>query len=464
MKKHLFPVSGVAAFCLCAATLTSCSEESTENPTPTPDPEQPTAVTKYVIAATVDQAANLVTVDDISKGSVTVKGNGLETDGGVYWVFKDQKSLFRLAYNQGSAGTGNSYYLNAEGKLVVEHQFECQRFTTYGTWGDNVVTISTGNTTTTDADGNYAQGFLVNYLNANNGELSSDTYMGENYLGNGEKVSFAGLVEANGKLYTSVVPMGMSKYGVKAHPDKVSDPDLVAKADGGSASSSYKAGEIPSTQYPDSAFVAIYSGSSFADKPVIARTNKIGYACGRNRSQYYQTIWAADNGDLYVFSPGYGRTTTSSADLKRVQGQLPSGVVRIKAGATDFDASYYYNLEELGNKHELYRCWKISGDYFLLQFYTKGMNAKGTNTLELGVFQGSTGKLTMVTGLPSEDVLTSFGTNPYSEGDAIYVPVVTSDGQQPALYRIDAATAAATRALVIEAESVSAVGVLSTRQ
>ena len=56
---------------------------------------------------------------------------------------------------------------------------------------------------------------------------------------------------------------------------------------------------------------------------MIAKTDKIGYACGRMRSQYYQTIWAADNGDVYVFSPGYGRTAVSSSDLKKVTGQKP---------------------------------------------------------------------------------------------------------------------------------------------
>ena len=104
--------------------------------------------------------------------------------------------------------------------------------------------------------------------------------------------------------------MGMSQYGVKARPDMVSDERLIAKADGGSNSSAYVKGEIPSTQYPDSAFVAIYSGDDFSEAPVIARTGRIGFACGRMRSQYYQTIWAAENGDVYVFSPGYGRLTS----------------------------------------------------------------------------------------------------------------------------------------------------------
>ena len=125
------------------------------------------------------------------------------------------------------------------------------------------------------------------------------------------------------------------------------------------------------------------------ENPKLIKTDKISYACGRNRSQYYQTIWAADNGDLYVFSPGYGRTATSSADLKKVTGQLPSGVVRIKAGETQFDANYYYNLEEQGTGHPMFRCWHITADYFLLQMYSEGtMSGKNAPTNELAVFKG----------------------------------------------------------------------------
>lgn len=460
MKKTNLLRLGLASVCLSAA-FTACSSDDPENIVgPTPDKADGD---KYVIAATVDNVTTLLAVDSISGGSVSAVGNGYETDGGTYYIFKDKEALFCLAYNQGSAGTGSSYYLNANGRIQPGLTFECARFTSYGFWGNNVITTSTGNSTVTDDEGNYAQGFLVNYLDATTGSLRSRTYPGENYLGNGEKVCFSGFVEKNGKLYTSVIPMGMSKYGVKAFP-QFANPQYIAQVGGGSNSNSYQAGEIPSTQYPDSAFVAIYSGSDFSETPVIARTNKIGYACGRSRSQYFQTIWAADNGDIYVFSPGYGRTTKGDATLARVTGQLPSGVVRIKAGETDFDPTYYYNLETLGNRHELYRCWHIDEDYFLLQFYTNGIDSRGQNTLELGVFKGSTGQLAMVTGLPALEQLTSFGQNPFAEDDGIYMPVVTNDGRKPALYRIDAATATATRGIEIEAASVSAIGLLSPRQ
>lgn len=137
-----------------------------------------------------------------------------------------------------------------------------------------MVTVSTGDSKTTDANGNIAQALLFNYLNESDGSQSASSINAENFLGNGETVSFSGVVEANSRVYTSVIPMGMSKYGIGQWPEMVTDEALKAQADGGSGSGSYEQGEIPRTQYPDSAFVAIYNGNSFSDKPVIARTGK----------------------------------------------------------------------------------------------------------------------------------------------------------------------------------------------
>lgn len=454
MQKTFSIKIGAAALAAASLVLTACSDEESITP-----PVPSGSGSKYVIAATVDDATRLVTTGQLASGTLS-KGTGLETDAGAYWIFKDKKALYRLVYNKGAAGTGSSYRLDASGNLVEDLTFEVQRFSTYGIWGNDIVTSSTGNTATADAAGNIAQGLLMNYLNASDGSIRTATFPAENFLGNGEKVCFSGFVEAGGRLYTSVIPMGMSKYGVANFPDKVTDPELVAAADGGTASGAYEAGEIPSTQFPDSAFVAIYTGSDFDGGHVIARTGKIGFAAGRMRSQYYQTIWAADNGDVYVFSPGFGRLSASTADLKKVQGELPSGVVRIKAGETDFAPDYYVNLETVGNNHPLYRCWHISDDYFLCQFYTQGLTSRGEHTLELGIFKGEEGTLRVVTGLPDVESITSFGENPYGEDGVMYVPVVTSDGRQPALYKIDAATATATRGIEIEAETVSAVGLL----
>ncbi len=37
--------------------------------------------------------------------------------------------------------------------------------------------------------------------------------MSENFLGNGEYVTLAGILERNNKLYSAAIPMGLSQYG-----------------------------------------------------------------------------------------------------------------------------------------------------------------------------------------------------------------------------------------------------------
>lgn len=422
----------------------------------------------YVIPASAGETNYLLTAESLDQDTViSVIGSGKEFDQSVsYWIFYSEHYFFGLTYNKGANGTGASYYLDADNTPQRKYSYEFNRITTYGTWGDNVVTASTGDTKIKDDKGNVAQGFLFNYLNANTGVSSQnrEDIPAENFLGNGEKVTMAGILETGNRVYTSIVPMGMSRYGVNAWPDKVSDSELVAKQDGGSGSGAYKAGEIPSTQYPDSAFVAIYSGKSFSEKPVIARTGKIGFACGRNRSQYYQTIWSDDEGNVYVFSGGYGRTATSSADLKKVTGTLPSGVVRIPKGATDFD-DYYCNLETLpgATGHALFRCWYAGADYFLLQNYsTDVMSGTTAPKNEMVIFKASDKQLIPITGLPDMSRIASFGDAPYLEDGYCYITVLTTeDGARPTFYKIDPPTGKAVKGLTVIADEVATAGKVS---
>lgn len=476
MKKQLTWALAAALYTGCLLTACSDSDDPVTPGTGPEEPDTPTteAVSRYVIAASAggdDGGTYLVTTDNLDSGSLTTVGNGLETESGSNWIYYGEKYLFNFQYNDGAQGTGFAYALNAEtGNAYEARRYTYNRTTTYGTWGENVITASTNDGNREQNEGGYARYLQFNYLNANTGNTTTGSLLAENFLGNGEIVSFAGFEEANGRLYTSVVPMGMSHYGVIEYADRITDPKLVTDHNGGSGSGSYTPGQIPSTQYPDKAFIAIYSGDSFAETPVIAETDKIGYACGRMRSQYYQTIWAADNGDLYVFSPGYGRTAkaeeqvTDKEDgtshiLYKVQGQLPSGVVRIKAGETSFDESYYVNLETLGNRNPMFRCWHITEDYFLLQMYSEGAdNMSGTSAPrnELAIFKGEDQTLTVLTdGMPSADVISSFGV-PFSDNGYAYMPVTVTDGSRPAIYKIDPKTATATKGLTLEADGVSA--------
>ena len=270
-------------------------------------------------------------------------------------------------------------------------------------------------------------------------------------------VTLAGILERNNKLYSAAIPMGLSQYGSATDGGKWILPgnnDLVKTEDGGSNSSSYKKGELQWTQYPNKCWVAIFDDETLTNKKII-ETDKISYACGRFKSQYYQTIWAADNGDIYVFSPSYAKTMKD----KRQQTTLDAGVVRIKVGTEEFDPDYYYSIEAQTGGKSFIRCWHITGDYFLLLMYDRPLTETGFTANQLAIYKGETGKLTYVTGLPSADLISGFGNTPYVENGYAYMAVTTTEGY-PSIYKIDPVGAVATRGVSIEATQISGVGKL----
>jgi len=444
----------------------SCDKD--DNPVDNPDNPINESLSKFIISATVtgatgESANYLLTSDNLTEGELTTVGAGKETDTGTFWMYHKDNYLFRLVYNQGGAGLSSSYKLDSEGKIVDrDGLYEIRRFTTLGFHGDYLLTTSTGalgsqNAETISGNNYIPRGFLVNDINVINETIgtNAEEVWAEDYFGNGEFVTFSGLLEANGKIYTAPIPMGMSHYGVVVHKDKVKYPDLVKTESGGSGSGSYTAGELQWTQHPNEAYVAIYNDKNF-NKPTLLKTDKISYATGRQASQYYQMIWAADNGDVYVFSPSYAKVMSDD----RQKTTLPAGVVRIKAGATEFDPNYYFNIETQSNGAGFLRSWHISDDYFMLMMYDRPFSETGYAATKLAVFKGETGKLTYVTGLPEN--ITSFSTAPYFESGKVFIPIMVSE-QDPAIYVIDAANASATKGISVKANSISSVGKLSHR-
>ncbi|MDL2303341.1 DUF4374 domain-containing protein [Dysgonomonas sp. OttesenSCG-928-D17] len=458
IKNYL--ITGLTAVTLAASVFTSCSDDDSITPN-----NGSGASSAYVIAATVGDANSLLTAEALSEGSVTAKNNGLTTESGTYWVYFKDQYLYRLVYNQGNAGITSSYILNTQGKVEErDNTYEIKRFTSYGIYNNYIITTSTGDLGTQYADENgyLPKGFLFSYLDVAKETFTANTNVirSENYLGNGEFVTLAGIEQANGKIYSAPIPMGLSKYGVKAEGGKyVKYPELVKTESGGSSSSAYEKGELQWTQYPNEAWVAIYN-SEILESPKLIKTDRISYACGRFKSQYYQTIWAADNGDVYVFSPSYAKTMTETVQ----QTTLPAGVVRIKAGTETFDSDYYCNIEEQASGKSFLRCWHITEDYFLMLMYDRPLTETGFVANQLAIYKGESKTLTYVTGMPSATVISGFGNNPYSENGIAYMAVTTTDGNQPAVYSINPKTAIATKGLTVGSDQISAIGKLSVAQ
>ncbi len=299
------------------------------------------------------------------------------------------------------------------------------------------------------------KGFQFSFLDvdAETFVTNKNVLYSENFLGNGEYVTLAGFLQRDSKIFSAPIPMGLSQYGVLANKGEyVLYPELVKTESGGSGSGAYSEGELQWTQYPDEAWIAIYNDMTF-ENPKLIKTDKISYACGRSRSQYYQTIWAADNGDIYVFSPSYAKAMSEKVQ----QTTLNAGVVRIKAGTEEFDSSYYFDIESVFGVSFL-RCWHIAEDYFMLLMYDKPVTESDFAATDLAIFKAEDKKLTYVTGMPEK--ISGYGNDPYVENGIAYVAVTVTDGQ-PAIYKIDPSTSAATKGLTVDCTQISAVGKLS---
>ncbi|MBE6307190.1 MAG: DUF4374 domain-containing protein [Bacteroidales bacterium] len=460
MKKKIFIYTVLVAS---AMAFVACDENNNSN-TPPAD----TAEGAYVIASSVTASGNtsyvLLTSDKLDEGSVSAVNNGLVNDGATYWVFYRNKYLYGLTYNQGNAGTTRSYIMGNNGVEARAAEYAVRRFTTYGIYDKYIMTTSTGDGPSEYADENgyIPQSFLVSWLDVEGetyttNDTRQEIYRSENFLGNGEYVTLAGLLESNGKLWSVAVPMGLSQYGVKDGNGRwvrEGYADLIKTEAGGSGSGAYEKDELQWTQYPDECWVAIFDDESLSSKTLI-KTDKISYACGRYKSQYYQTIWAADNGDIYVFSPSYAKTMKDA----RQKTTLDAGVVRIKAGTQEFDPNYYINIESQTGGKSFLRCWHIADDNFLMLMYDRPLTESGFTANQLAIFKGETGQLTYVDGMPEAEKISSFGNAVYNENGKVHVTVTTTDGY-PAIYVIDPTTATATKGITVEATQINGVGLL----
>lgn len=447
---------------LLATTLfTSCSNENDGDITPPSGGARP-----YVIAATVTMSNNstpvLLTAASLDEGTISPVNNGTVTDEATYWVFHGTEYLYGLAYNQGNAGLTRSYVLDKDYNIIArDREYAVNRFTTYGMYDNYILTTSTGNGAEEWADENgfLPKMFLVSYLDTKaetyRSSEASEEYLSENFLGNGEYVTLSGFQQRGEKLFAAVVPMGLSQYGAAADGGKwVKYPHLVKTEDGGTNSSSYKKGELQWTQYPNECHVAIFDNETLTTKKVIT-TDRISYASGRFKSQYYQMIWATENGDVYLFSPSYAKTMTD----ENQRTVLPAGVVRIKSGEEVFDNDYYVNIEALSGGRSFLRSWYVGDGNFLLQMYDAPLvpGNSAPTALSLAIFNVNDATFRFVEGLPQ--TLSAFGKTPYMENGYAYMPVTVTDGY-PAIYRIDPSDATAVKGAVFEVTSLDGIGKL----
>lgn len=101
-----------------------------------------------------------------------------------------------------------------------------------------------------------------------------------------------------------------------------------------------------STPQPNEALIAVYDYPNVGTSPTKIISDSRTCHIGANGAT--EGLIEADNGDLYSFSCGAIMAGFSVAPTK------PSGILRIKAGETDFDPNYFFDIEAATNGGKLF--------------------------------------------------------------------------------------------------------------
>lgn len=421
MKRNNRLVKGTLMIAL-AASAVACSKDDG------PDNGRESNEVEFFVAGSQDNKNYLLATPDITSGTLSIKGQGLETAQSYgSWLFPTPYVGIGLSYQKGNPGLGMGVALGAQGNIVKSGgDFQiASRFTTYGTFQEKVVTVVGDISVKGDLENIYS---TFNFIDpAANNAVKTVTKNTTNLTGNGETATLSGVVQfgANNFL-TALVPSSVV----------VEDGEVT----------------IGETAYPDSVWIASYDKDLNITK--IYGDDRISYAAGRHRSQYKNAISDDGKGNVYVFSPSNDYTTK------------PAGVIRINSGASEFDDTYYWNLEEAVAKTgadpeiKFKEIHHVAGDYFILDYVRPGNTpTSGTTTANALALVNVVDKtFQWVEGLPDYNFNPTYGT-PIAEDGKFYVPTKEAD-KLPAIYIIDPTTGKATKGLEVDAESISGIGKL----
>ena len=382
----------------------------------------------FIDAASDDGTEYILQNTSVTDGDLNISSNIKELPTSPYtWVFKDSYAV-GVSYQQQYAGLGYCVKLIDEAKPFEQiGQFQVNdRFTTYGFVDDMFVTSVSGQTR-----GDRTDIAVFDFWSLDDSGvklLRSKSRYTNDLAGEGQQATFSGIVDnGDGTFLTAMI-----------------------KSDHKDDGSNAQGGSIGTVKYPDSCWV-VKMDTALNIKAVYG-DNRISYACGQFRSQTLNSIYKADDGNVYVFSNSYESTTT-----------LPAGALRIKKGADGFDKDYYFNIQsELGG-YKFRRVWPITGSKFLLEIYDGKTPTSTGAARHYAVIDMETKSHVDVTGLPDKLNITSGQTTgdvPMVHDGKIYIPI-TQRGGYAALYNVDPTTGVATKGITITgAASIRSVGYL----
>ncbi|WP_093363551.1 DUF4374 domain-containing protein [Sphingobacterium wenxiniae] len=402
MKNRIYATA--VALTMASFTL-SCSDDKVE---PAPDTKG-----NYVLAVTPVAATGvadyLLTASSLESGTVTTAGQGVEQDGTYrYYVTHNQK-FFSMLYGQGNPGAVTTYNV-VDGKLNKLSNFQTETVQAFAPVNDDILLLKIPRNITNP---------LANYYRVNTNSL---TITGEGILnvqevaGNGESAFFTWIKQVGTKVFA---------------------PYMSVQACCGAAFE---------TSFPDNAWIAVYSYPDMKLEKVIKddRTSFIG--------RYFTDGLAVDErNDVYAFSSSVAKKDGKFSSTK------PSAITKIAAGTTEFDKSFFYDIEAASGGKSITNWIYVGQGKFVAQMVTDEEKGEYTNGKRLAIIDVYNKTYKDVTGMPDLSTIKAVTNNNYSAKDGnAYIGVALTDGVSY-VYKVNAASATATQGLRVEGGSITAV-------
>ena len=399
------------------AALASCSNKN-DNAVPENPGNFVLAVTP---AGSTGVADYLVTAGSLDTGKVSIVGNGVEQDGTYRYYVTANNKFFSMLYGQGNPGAVTAYNIES-GKLNKLSNFVTETVQAFAPVNEDILLVKIPRSVNTSGSTS-ASWYRVNTNSLSIvGQGTVDALAPSN---NGEIAHFSWIKQVGNKVYAPYFSINGGNFW---------------------------------TKYPDSAWVAVYSYPEMQLEKVIKddRTSFIG-------RYFTDGLGVTENGDIYAFSSAVAmdsNTETADARDSKLTSTKPSAIIRIKAGTTEFDQSYYFNFETASDGYVITNWIYLGNNNFIAHIQSKEQKGPYTANVgkELAVVNIIDKTVKKIGGLPKKEDIHNLTLNNYTptDGKTAYVGVNLTNGTSY-IYKIDASTHAATRGLKVEGGVITAV-------
>ena len=392
----LFRTLGLAA--CCALTLVSCDDDMGN---------EEVANEPYVLSLGITSNGTttyyVVTADDLMSGTpINAYGKGIEQNG-----YRDYQQAGPTVFSIGGLGVTSATGIQRDGDGYIQ---ESGNFV-FNNTPIGFCQVDDNTMAAMELPASAGKGEMLTFytVDINSIALKSKVTttpvapMDENTW-----PSVTGSVYSGGNLYVSYVPMNPTTFATPA---------------------------------VDTAFVAVYSYPDFKFKKLMkdTRTGNIGSWNAFNGFQ------KDEHGDIYAMS-----NTSLTNGFSQTAGH--SGFLRIKAGSTDFDPSYFFDYEGLTGYKVAH--WLYAGNGKVYAEVSTNQNAGAWSDAEdLSVVIDLYHKTsTTISQIPKHSGQGGRRFVAFAENGYVYAPVATADGVY--IYRTDVATATAVQGAKIQATFV----------